>query len=196
MWDSYLGLAFDNPALFWSILAGAAGGAALLFGQVLPWGMRWLLHRVLQDDAAGFYSWVVQPQRSLLVAVGALGMLDLGGFLLLQAIWYVPWYPYFEFGVTLAWTVALGLFLSRCFQTYFDTYLLNAALKGGRKTNSEILVLGRFFANFGIIINPQGYGLAGNCRKLEFRGHRHRHALHRGVCGAGVGGLDCGSLDP
>jgi MscS family membrane protein len=152
MWDSYLGLAFHNPALLWSIMAGAAGGAALLFGQVLPWGMRWLLHRVLQDDAAGFYSRVVQPQRSLLVAIGALVVLDLGGLLLLHGIWYVPWYPYFEFGVTLALTVALGLFLFRCFQAYFDTYLLDAALKGGRKTNSEILLLGRFFANFGIIV--------------------------------------------
>lgn len=152
MWDSYLGLAVENPPLFWLILAGVAGTAALVFGQVLPWGMRWLLHRVLQDDAAGFYSRVVQPQRSLLVTVGALGILDLGGLLLLQVIWFVPWYWAFEFGVTLAFTLALGLFLSRAFQAYFDTYLLDAALKGGRKTNSEILLLGRFFANFGIIV--------------------------------------------
>lgn len=152
MWESYISLSWEQPMLFWSSLAGIAGGAAFLLGQVVPWIIKFILNRILRKDAAGFYNRVIQPHRSLLVAVGALVILDLVALVLLKLLWGVFWYHYFEFSVTLALTLVLGWFLSRSFKTYFDSYLLDAALKGGRKTNSEILLLGRFFANFGIIV--------------------------------------------
>jgi len=152
MWDSYLSLSVDNPALFWLIFAAVAGGSAVLLGQVVPWIMRWVIGRVLQEDASVFYSKVVQPQRSLLSLVGALAILDVVAFALLQGLWYVPWYPNLEFVITLAFALALGFFLSRCFRAYFEEYLLDAALESGRKTNSELLIVGRFLANFGIIV--------------------------------------------
>jgi MscS family membrane protein len=77
---------------------------------------------------------------------------DLVALVLLQGLWYVPWYSNLEFAITLSLTVSLGLFLYNCFQTYFDEYLLNAALEEGRKTNSELLIAGRFFANCGLIV--------------------------------------------
>lgn len=152
MWDSYLGLAVENPPLFWLILAGVGSTLALVFGQGVPMALRWILRRWFGGDAAGLYNRVIQPQRPLLVLVGALLVLDAGGWILLQGFWYVPWYPQFELICTLALTVGLGLFLVRSFRTYFDTYLIDAALQGGRKTNSELLLVAKFFANLGIVI--------------------------------------------
>lgn len=152
MLDAYLALSLEKPTLFWLISAAIAGGLALLLGQVVPWLLQLLLRRVLQEDAAVFYTRVVQPHRLLLTIVGALFVLDAVALILLQGLWYVPWYENLEFAITLTLAVALGFFLSRCFGTYYDAYLLNSALKEGRKTNSELLIVGRFFANFGMVV--------------------------------------------
>lgn len=152
MWDAYLSLYLDNPTLFWSIFAIAVGGAAIVLGQGVPWLLRLALKRLIKGDAPEIYSRVVQPQRSLLVLVGAFAVLEVVALGLLQGLWYVPWYPRLEFVITLALTVTLGIFLSRCFSTYFQEYLLDAALEEGRKANSELLVVGRVLANFGIIV--------------------------------------------
>ncbi len=152
MWDNYLSLYIENPPLFWLIFAAVAGGSAFLLGQVVPWLLRVALGRILQEDATVFYSRVIEPQRSLLTLIGALVVLDLVALVLLQGLWYVPWYGSLELAITLTLTLALGFFLSRSFQHYFDEYLLNAAFKEGRKTNSELLIVGRFLANFGIIV--------------------------------------------
>lgn len=152
IWDTYLSLAVENPPLFWLIFAIASSGTAILLSQVVPLLTRFLLKRVLKDDAKTFYSRIIEPQRSLLTLTGALGILDLVALILLQGLWYVPWYRNLEFGITFALTFALGFFLSRCFRTYFDEYLLDAAFEEGRKTNSELLVVGRFFANLGLVV--------------------------------------------
>ena len=178
MWDSYIALSWEHPALFWLSLAGIAGGIAVLLGQVVPWVTRFLLNRILREDATAFYNKVIQPQRSLLATVGALVVLDLVGFVLLRLLWRLSWYHYFEFAITLASTLALGWFLSRSFKAYFDSFLLDAALKGGRKTNSEVLILARFFANFGIVV----------ILAIVF-GQTHRLNIVGLVASLGVGGL-------
>jgi MscS family membrane protein len=152
MWETYLSLAIENPALFWTIFAIAAGSVALLLSLVVPWLTRLVLTRVLKEDAKAFYSRVVEPHQPLLRLTGSLAILDLVALILLQGLWYVPWYPNLEFAITLALTVSLGILLAQCFQTYFDDYLLNAALKEGRKTNSELLIVGRFLAYFGLLV--------------------------------------------
>ena len=152
MWDTYLSLAVEKPALFWTIFAIAAGTLAILLGQVVPWLTQLLLRRFLKEDAKTFYSRIVEPHRSLLTLTGAFAVLDLVALVLLQGLWYVPWYPNLEFGITLGLTVSLGSLLFRCFQTYFDEYLLDAALQEGRKTNSELLLVGRFLAITGLLL--------------------------------------------
>lgn len=152
MLDAYLSLSLENPTLFWLIFAAILAGLGTLLGQVVPWLLRLLLRRILQEEAAVFYSRIIEPQRSLLVAVGALLVVDGVALGLLEGLWYVPWYPQLEFVITLGLTLTLGFFLCRCFQSYFDQYLLDAALKEGRKVNSELLIVGRVLANFGIIV--------------------------------------------
>ncbi|MGD1942759.1 MAG: mechanosensitive ion channel family protein, partial [Leptolyngbyaceae cyanobacterium] len=152
MWDAYLSLAIDNPTLFWGIFALVSGSLAILLGQVVPWLTQLLLQRWLKEDAKTFYSRIVEPHQSLLKLTGALAIFDLVARVLLQGLWYVPWYDQLEFLLTLSLTLALGGFLVQCFQTYFDEYLLNAALEEGRKTNSELLLVGRVLANAGLVI--------------------------------------------
>lgn len=150
MWDAYLSLAVEKPALFWTIFAIAAVAIAILLGQVVPWLTQLLLKRVLKDDAKSFYIRVIEPHRFWLTLTGALAVLDIVALVLLQGLWYVPWYSRLEFCITLGLTISLGCLLFRCFQTYFDEYLLNAALEEGRKTNSELLLVGRFLAISGL----------------------------------------------
>ncbi|MEM1309401.1 MAG: mechanosensitive ion channel domain-containing protein [Cyanobacteria bacterium P01_D01_bin.71] len=152
MWDAYLSLAVDQPALFWTIFAVTASATAIVLSQVLPWLTQLLLSRILKEDAKTFYSRVIEPHRWWLTLSGALAILDLVALVLLQGLWYVPWYANLEFGITLALTTALGTLLFRCFQTYFDEYLLDAALEGGRKTNSELLIVGRVLAIAGLLL--------------------------------------------
>ncbi|WP_239112386.1 mechanosensitive ion channel family protein [Halomicronema sp. CCY15110] len=153
MWDAYLSLAVENPALFWTIFVVTLGTLAILLGQIVPWLTQLLLRRFLKEDAKTFYVRVVQPQRFLLTLTGAAAAFDLVAFILLQGVWYVPWYPKLEFSLTLTLTALLALLLFRCFQTYFDEYLLNAALEEGRKTNSELLLVGRVLAITGLFLS-------------------------------------------
>lgn len=142
-----------HPSLFWLglflglvLLASVTGGLA---GQVIGW----LLRRLSADRSDRFYTQVIQPQRRFLSIVLALGVLDVALWLVMRQSLRIDWYPAIEIPVTLGFTIALGWLLSRSFRAYFDNYLLNAALEGGgRKTNSELLVLGRFGANLGIVV--------------------------------------------
>lgn len=178
MWDAYLSLSIENPALFWLISAAFAVSLAVLLGQVVPWVLRLLLTRILQEDAGIFYGRVVQPNRLLLTTLGAIAILDLVALVLLQGLWYVPWYANLEFAITLALTVTLGFFLSRCFQSYYDAYLLDAALEEGRKTNSELLIVGRFLANFGIVVTL-----------IILFGQTHQLNIFGLIASLGVGGI-------
>ena len=88
----------------------------------------------------------------MLKTVLIFGLLDIVAYVVLEQDLQARWYPYLEIPLTLAFTVALGWFLSRSFKAYFDNYLLDAAFRNGRKTNSEFLVLARFGANAGILL--------------------------------------------
>lgn len=118
------------------------------FSLLLNFAIRWFL----PQDLNSFYSRVLQPQRSLLGIVIALGILDTVALVLLRFILQVDWSGRVELTLTLAFTLALGWLGSRLFQGYFDNYLLDSAVRAGRKVNSEFLVLAKFFANFLIVI--------------------------------------------
>lgn len=141
----------ERPALFWLSLAGIVGGVATLLGLVLPWLLKGVLGRLLPGDATTFYNRVLQPQRSLLVLVGALTVVDLVGWGLLGLVWQVSWYSLFELPLTLTLTLTLGLLLIRSFRGYFDTYVMDAVFQSGRKANSELVVVAKFLANLGVV---------------------------------------------
>lgn len=99
-----------------------------------------------------FYRKVIEPRKSLLISVIALGLLDIAVWLLLKVFLDVSWYSSLETLLTLALTLSCGWLMSRLFKEYFGSYVLSAAAKQGQKANGELLILGKFFANFGIVI--------------------------------------------
>lgn len=145
-------LSGEHPSLFWLGLLGLIAALAYSSGNVLSQLVNWLLRRLVAGRADKFYRLVIQPQQSLLQSVLVLALLDLVAYLILKRDLHVRWYPYLEIPLTLGFTVVLGWFLAGSFRAYFNTYLLDAALQEGRKSNSEVLVLARFFANAGIVL--------------------------------------------
>ncbi|MFE4105282.1 mechanosensitive ion channel family protein [Almyronema epifaneia] len=140
------------PLIQLSLLIGLAVALTFAVSQLFSLLLNFVFSRFLSRDLGSFYSRVIQPQRSLLGIVIALGILDLVAITLLRLILQVDWYRQIELPLTLALTLALGWLGSRLFQSYFDNYLLDAAVRAGRKVNSEFLVLAKFFANFLIVI--------------------------------------------
>ncbi|PSN13408.1 hypothetical protein C7271_22560 [filamentous cyanobacterium CCP5] len=141
-----------HPSLFWLSLFLVLALLASVTGGLVGQGIGWLLRRLTSNRYDKFYSRVLQPQRRFLSILLALAVLDGAVWLVMHQSLKIDWYPVVEVPLTLGFTIALGWLLFRSFQAYFDNYLLDAALQGGRKTNSELLVLGRFGANAGIIV--------------------------------------------
>ncbi|WP_204153805.1 mechanosensitive ion channel domain-containing protein [Leptolyngbya sp. CCY15150] len=57
-----------------------------------------------------------------------------------------------EFTVALGLAIAIGFLGTGIFRSYFSNYLLNATVKTGTKTSSELLILIRLLTNIGIIV--------------------------------------------
>lgn len=69
-------------------------------------------------------------------------------------LWILPHpagYLFIEVPISLGVAIAISWLGSQLFREFFDGYLLNAAVREGRKLNSELLILAKFAAN-GIII--------------------------------------------
>jgi MscS family membrane protein len=145
-------LSGEHPSIFWLGLFGLISLVAWGSGQIVSRIVNWVLRRLTTRRTDEFYSLVVQPQQDFLKTVLILGLLDFVAYFILEFDLKARWYPYLEIPLTLAFTAALGWFLSRSFQAYFENYLLDAALRNGRKTNSELLLLARFGANAGILL--------------------------------------------
>jgi MscS family membrane protein len=141
-----------NIAIQLGLLVLVVAVSTFFLGQlgvrILNLGVKYLANPEQQI----FFERVVQSRLSLVGNVIALGLLDLIVWMLFKTWLYATWYPTIEFGLSFLFLLVLGWLSSRLFQNYFDSYLLDAAAKQGRKVNSEFLVLAKFFANFAIVI--------------------------------------------
>lgn len=145
-------LSGEHPALFWLGLLGLIVALAYLSGNAVARVVNWVVRRLTTGKADRFYRLVIQPQQDVLQWVWVLALLDGVAYLILARDLRVRWYDYLEVPLSLAFALALGWFLVRSFQSYFNSYLLDAALNNGRKTNGEVLVLARVLANAGIVL--------------------------------------------
>ncbi|MBE9069969.1 mechanosensitive ion channel [Leptolyngbya cf. ectocarpi LEGE 11479] len=125
-----------------------------------------------------FYKKVIEPRKSLLISVIALGLLDIAAWLFFRVFLEVSWYSSLETLLTLALTLSCGWLMSRLFKEYFGSYVLSAAAKQGQKANGELLILGKFFANFGIVV---GFAI--------LFGQTHNFNVFGLVASLGVGGI-------
>jgi MscS family membrane protein len=133
------------------LLLGLAGLTALwLLLDLLP-VVSWLAQgqSTLNPVALGqLYRRVIQPNLTWLKVGAVLAIADF-------SLWVAPAadrLSALEFLVGLGLAIAIGFLGTGLFRSYFDTYLLDATVKTGTKTSSELLILIRLFANIGIIV--------------------------------------------
>ncbi|MGD1856841.1 MAG: mechanosensitive ion channel family protein [Leptolyngbyaceae cyanobacterium] len=134
------------------LLVVATIGLIAVIGQLGAFLIDQVLRYTATPQVNDFYSKVIEPRRVLLGSVIAAALLDVVVWLFFKVFLNVSWYPALETFLTLGLTLAFGWLMSRLFKEYFGSYVLSAAARQGQKTNSELLVLGKFFANFGIIV--------------------------------------------
>ncbi|MBE9102359.1 mechanosensitive ion channel family protein [Vacuolonema iberomarrocanum] len=158
------------------VLATIAG--TLILGQLGAWLINWSVIYLSSPKLQEIYRKVIAPQRKLLGIVITLGLLDIFLWFFLKLFLQYPWYSQIETTLTLSLTLVLGWLGSRLFKEYFDTYALDAAAKGGRKINSEFLVLAKFFANFAIVIIL-----------IILYGQTHHFNVFGVIASLGVGGI-------
>ncbi len=142
----------DSLALQLGLVVGITLVVIGLFGQLSAILLNFGIKALAAPELNRFYRKVIEPRRSLLGIVISLGVFDVTLWLFFQRFLQVPWYSRIEIPATLTFTVALGWLMSRLFKEYFGSYLLDAAATGGRKVNSEFLVLAKFLANFTILV--------------------------------------------
>ncbi|NER00734.1 MAG: mechanosensitive ion channel [Cyanothece sp. SIO2G6] len=139
-----------------SLLVISSSTLIFLIGRVLysliKIGSRLLSLNTGDGSVNQFFEQVFAPRLVLIIIVVTLAILDLGSWVVFRLGLNVSWYSLLELPLTLGFTISLGWLLSRLFQGYFESYILKAATKDSEKVDSEFLVLGKFFANFAIVV--------------------------------------------
>lgn len=100
-----------------------------------------------QSQLTTVYQNFVEAHRSLLTLTGIL----LSSELILYALPHPDWYMFIEVPISLTLAIAISWLGSRLFRDFFDSYLLETAVREGRKLNSEFLILAKLLAN-GVIV--------------------------------------------
>lgn len=129
----------------------AIGTLAILIAVALrfSWpGLRSLLEATFTASTTEIYQTIVAPYQKFFRIVATLLLAEI----LAMSLPTNPWTTLIEISISLVLIGLIGWLLSRFFKRFFDAYLLEIALKNGRKTNSELLVLARFLANLVIVV--------------------------------------------
>jgi MscS family membrane protein len=94
------------------------------------------------------YQKVVKPYENWLGVAFCLLLADIFAILLPES----DWSRLIEILIGLALTITASWLASQLFKQFFDFYLLDAAIKSGRKVNSELLLLTKLLANIIIVV--------------------------------------------
>ncbi len=130
------------------------GSLGLVLGMVILMLIRWLKPSIkfvldwltaLQIEAT--YQRLLKPNQGLLGAIAAIAVLEFIVLSLPDASWVTA----LEIIIAFILTVAVSWLAFRLFKEFFDFYLLNAAVRSGRKINSELLILLRWLFNLLIV---------------------------------------------
>jgi MscS family membrane protein len=130
-------LAFISGGFFLSIL----GLRTMSFVQSLITRFISLKERVA-------YQKVVKPYENWLGVAFCLLLADIFAILLPES----DWSRLIEIPIGLALTITATWLASQLFKQFFYFYLLDAAIKSGRKVNSELLLLTKLLANIIIVV--------------------------------------------
>jgi MscS family membrane protein len=141
-----LGIGLKIGIIFGGLLIAAL--FAFISGRSVYSLINFLLAQLFSPQIAEVYRKIAGPYKNV---IGVLVALLVGE----AAIILIPdegWFRFIELAVSLALTITGAWLGSRLFIQFFDVYLLEIAFKSGRKVNSEILVVGKFLANFLIVV--------------------------------------------
>jgi MscS family membrane protein len=107
-----------------------------------------LLNRLISLRERSAYQKILKPYEEWLGIIFALLAADIFAILLPES----NWSRLLEIPVGLALTITGSWLASQLFKQFFDFYLLDAAIKSGRKVNSELLILTKLLANVTIVV--------------------------------------------
>ncbi len=137
-----------NPELRFVLVISTAILITLLISQLIPRLLQFLINRLANPGVREVYDKVFSPHNQL---IGWVISLTIGDIVIL-ILSRTRWGRWTEIVFSLLLTIAISWLGSRLFRQYFDVYLLDAAVRRGRKVNSELLVVGKYVANFAIAV--------------------------------------------
>lgn len=129
------------------VFLGLAGILIFVGSFYLPRLLSSLLERLLTSQIREAYQNILEPYKGLFGLLVPLSVVDI----LLLSYAKNNILKLIELPISLALTVAIIWLGSRIFKRFFDVYLLDVAIKSGRKINTELLILAKLLANFLII---------------------------------------------
>ena len=129
-------------------LMGIAIAIAFLGIRQLPKVIISFVGQFISPSFRANYQKIVSPYQRLITIVIALAIAEVT-FLILTPVGKLS---LLEIALSLSLTISATWLASRIFKEFFDVYQLEIALKKGRQVNSELLITGKFIANFIIIV--------------------------------------------
>jgi MscS family membrane protein len=129
-------------------LLGLLAILAFIGSLSLPRLLQSVFNRFISPQITEVYQKIVKPYENLVWVFISLFLIDLTLLLIstkdeLRVI---------EVPVSLTLAIVGSWLGSRFFKQFFDAYLLDAAIKSGRKLNSELLILSKLIANSLIVV--------------------------------------------
>ncbi len=107
-----------------------------------------LIGKIVSTEIAEAYKIIIYPNKLLIGIVIALAISEIT---LLAVTPYSELYI-LEITLSLILTITTTWLGSQFVKQFFDVYLIEAAFRSGRKTNSDLFIVGKFVANFIIIV--------------------------------------------
>ncbi|MCA1995343.1 MAG: mechanosensitive ion channel family protein, partial [Coleofasciculus sp. S288] len=129
-------------------LLGLAAILVFIGSLSLPRLVRSMFSHLISPKVTEVYQKIVKPYEGLLWFVISLFVADL--ILLLMS--HKDELRLIEILVSLTLAITGSWLGSRFFKEFFGIYLLDAAIKSGRRLNSELLILSKFLANAVIVV--------------------------------------------
>ena len=130
-----------------TLLVGILSFIAFFTGCVFPRIAKFFLNVLVSSEVSEKAEKILQPYRNLIGIAFGLGFLEIVAL-------FIPVlddYPAIEIVISLILTIEACWLIIKIFGKYIDDYILESALKSGRKANSELLNLGKYTANLAIV---------------------------------------------
>ncbi|MEB3274627.1 MAG: mechanosensitive ion channel family protein [Prochlorothrix sp.] len=122
--------------------------ATPLLSWVFPWGIGRILHHWVNPTVSSSYTTLADSQKNLNQSVVFLAISEN----LLALAPSTPLVQEIELICSLTLSVSIAVLLTRMLRQLSDTYLVDIAFRGGRKLNSEVLIIGRLLLNIVVVV--------------------------------------------